>query len=78
MDPDDAQRRIDSGRLPAGLDERDEALERGPGAHPSGARGDHRESPPGTRIPGAPQPLAASEAEPEAEDADGEPRPPAR
>jgi hypothetical protein len=49
-------------RLPAGLDDagRDEELAHGPEAHPSGARGDHRHSVPGTMIPGAPHPAEAA------------------
>jgi hypothetical protein len=49
-------------KLPAGLEPsgRAEELEHGADTEPSGARGDHRQSVPGTMIPGAPQPAAAS------------------
>jgi hypothetical protein len=51
--------------LPAGLEDtgRAEELVHTPEAQPSGARGDHRHSVPGTRIPGAPLPAAADDRE---------------
>jgi hypothetical protein len=52
-----------SQRFPAGLEDggRDEALEHPKDVQPSGARGDHRHSAPGTSIPGAPRPAAEGE-----------------
>ncbi|MGG7380802.1 hypothetical protein ACQ7B2_19330, partial [Escherichia coli] len=68
MPPDrgDRDRRREARRtneeLPAGLEDtgRDEELVHGPDAQASGARGDHRHSVPGTKIPGAPNPASAA------------------
>jgi hypothetical protein len=51
-----------SAKLPAGLEDsgRDEELVHDREVQPSGARSDRRHSAPGTMIPGAPEPAAAS------------------